>query len=230
MSGGIPGKSDLVLDAFQYFLDASRGDLRRIAARTRGEMSVEDLSSESWLIGIEIGRKRGWPIDFRDLDDQHTLLAWLHNRFVKYAEKTFRHASRLDQDRSHEDSEHIGSALARVLTAPLETDPAMRRRAQDEMSEFADVVRRSYSEASAYVVLLMRVDWDAADLAAMLWIGVDTLRKRLRASGLLVRIQPSLFDGINEIDADFLPWRRCRHGKQRAGQGGPTRQIVLSLQ
>lgn len=86
-------------DRCQTFVETGRGDLRRIATRTRGEMSIDDLVSESWLIAIEIGQRRGWTFDFRDEYDQDTLFAGMHNRFVKYAEKAIRHAIKLDRDR-----------------------------------------------------------------------------------------------------------------------------------
>ena len=67
----------MATDAFQLFLQARRGDLRRIASRTRGELSVDDLVSEAWLLAIDIGHKRGWTFDFGDEEDQDTLFAWM---------------------------------------------------------------------------------------------------------------------------------------------------------
>lgn len=206
-----------------------RGDLRKIAARTRGEMSAEDLMSEAWLIAIEIGQRRGWPFDFSDEEDQDILFAWMHNRFVKYAAKALRYAVKLDRDWGNEDSERAGTALARLLTAPLDSDPQAHRRLQEEQQELFGVIERSYSEAVAYVVLLIRVDWHIEDLAALLWVGVEVLRRRLRAAGLRARIQPSLFDGIETIDADFEPWRRCRPGVRRCQNDETSPLIGLLL-
>lgn len=109
--------------SFERILTTRRSDLRRIAARTQGEMSVNDLASEAWLIAIEIGIKRGWSIEFDNEDDQDMLFAWMHNRFVKYAEKAVRFAVKLDRDWDDESGESMGAALARLLTAPLDSDP-----------------------------------------------------------------------------------------------------------
>lgn len=122
----------MTTDRFHTFLETRRGDLRKIATRTRGEMSIDDLASESWLIAIEIGQRRGWTFDFGDEDDQDTLFAWMHNRFVKYAEKAIRHAIKLDRDWDNQDGEHAGATLARLLTAPLQSDPQAAQQAHEE--------------------------------------------------------------------------------------------------
>jgi hypothetical protein len=189
-------------------------------------MSVDDLAPEAWLMAIEIGTKRGWPIDFGSEDDQDMLIAWMHNRFVKYAEKAIRFAVKLDRDWDDESGESMGAALARLLTAPLDSDPQMRQHLHDEQQELVEIVHHSYSEAAAYILLLIRVDWHLEDLAALLWIGVDALRRRLKASGLRARVQPSLFDGKEVIDPGFTPWRRGRSSR-RSGQACETPQLAL---
>ena len=181
-------------------------------------MSVDDMVSESWILAIEIGQRRGWNFDFFDQDDQDTLLAWMHNRFVKYAEKAVRYAIKLDRNWDNDDGEQTGAALARLLTAPIDTDPQVRQQALEEKDDLIAVIQQSYSEASAYVLLLVRVDWHLEDLAGLLQIGQGALKQRLRASGLRARVQPTLFDGIDKIDPDFEPQRR-RRWMSRAGQG-----------
>lgn len=65
-------------DPLLSFLSARRTGFRRIAARTCGEHTVEDVSAEPWLIAEEISRKRGLAIDFLNADDQELVLSWLH--------------------------------------------------------------------------------------------------------------------------------------------------------
>jgi hypothetical protein len=212
---------------FEAFLAQRRGDLRRIAGRTGGEHGIDDLASESWLLAIEIGQKRGWLFDFRSQDDQDTLLAWLYARFVRYAEKAVRFAVKLDRNWDNEDGERAGEALARLLTAPVDSDPQIRQQALEAPDEFLGVVRLSYSQAAAYVLLLVRVDWDFAELAGCLWVTAATLRDRVKAAGLLARIQPSLWDGVEEISADFEPWRKARAMARRFPIDSP--QLMLGL-
>jgi len=46
------------------------------------------------------------------------------------------------------------------------------------------------------------------NLADLLWVSRDTARRRLgRATGL-VAVQPSCFDGVEQISEDFYPWPR----------------------
>ena len=215
-------------NGFERFLEIRRSDLRRIAARTRGELSADELMSEAWLMAIEIGQRRGWGFDFSDEDDQDTLLAWMHNRFVKYAEKAVRNAVRLDRGWDSEDGERTGAALARLLTAPRDTDPQIRQQRLEEHDELMSIVERSYSEAVAYMLLLIRVDWHLEDLAELLAVSREALKSRLRSVGLRARIQPTLFDGIDRIDPEFRPMRRIRRIRPDQGvKGGVALQNAL---
>ena len=94
--------------------------------------------------------------------------------------------------------------------APHDTDPQVRQLLQEESERFLAVVRASYSQAAAYVLLLMRVEWQLRELAALLWISVETLRKRMLHCAELAGVQASLFDGVDHIDPGFRPARRMR--------------------
>lgn len=59
-------------------------------------MTAEDLSNDAWLLALEIEGKVQCPFDFANRLDQGRLLAWLNNKFVNYAEKSVRHAIKLD--------------------------------------------------------------------------------------------------------------------------------------
>ena len=59
------------------FLRAQAAALRRIAGATRGDMSVEDVKQEAWLVAADIEQRRGYPVDFGDPDDQASVLKWL---------------------------------------------------------------------------------------------------------------------------------------------------------
>lgn len=181
------------------FLDSRRKDLSRIAAQTCGEYTIDDVCSEAWLVADEISRKRGFTVDFMNRDDQEQLLAWLYVRLVRYADKSVRYAVTLDRDWDSEDADSAAGALARLLTAPDQFDPMA-------------LIQYSYSQASAYVILLHRFDWDLASLADHPRIVAATLRAKVCASGAWMASQPSLFDRINTIELDFSP----RLGKRYA--------------
>lgn len=57
-------------ETVKLFLDSRRKDLRRIAAQTCGEYTIDDVCSEAWLVADEISRKHGFAVDFMNRDDQ----------------------------------------------------------------------------------------------------------------------------------------------------------------
>jgi hypothetical protein len=190
-------------DAIAKFFKDRAEDLKRIVRAARGDVELGEVESEAYLAAEDIGHKRGYPFDFTDQVDQQTLLGRLYNRLVKFADKNIRFAVKLDTDWDREESTSFGATLARLLTAPASYDPAVSLEATQDGDEVQAAVQRSYSEAAAYVLLLMRFDWEAKDLAIHLRIALYTLRERLRIAGFKVKFQPSLFDGVARIPEDF---------------------------
>jgi hypothetical protein len=190
-------------DAIAKFFKDRAEDLKRIVRGSRGDVELGEVESEAYLAAEDIGNKRGYPFDFSDQVDQNTLLGRLYNRLVKFADKNIRFAVKLDTDWDREESTSFGATLARLLTAPASYDPQVCLEAAQDGDQVHAAVQRSYSEAAAYVLLLMRFDWETKSLAAHLRIALDTLRVRLRIAGFKVKFQPSLFDGIEKIDHDF---------------------------
>jgi hypothetical protein len=193
------------MDSYQAFIIQRRSDLRRIAVQTRGEHALEDVEAEAWLIAERIAVKRGFAINFSHRSDQEQVLAWLHNRLVKYADKQLRFAVKLDKDWDNEDAEATVHSMARLLAAPETFDPAIQLLRREEGPDPILLTRHSYSQASAYVILLCRFDWDAEELADHLRIVVQTLLARLRWFGAWTQWQGSLFDGLQTIALDFEP-------------------------
>lgn len=192
-------------NSFLAFLASRREDLRRIARSSCGEYEIDDLSGEAWIIAGEIGHKRGFAVDFANSVDQGHILARLYNKLVRYAEKNIRFAVRLDKNWDSDDPGAAIDSLSRLLTAPEHFDPIIRLQANQEQSRLLAIVRHSYSQASAYVILLHRADWDFGKLAGSLGIVLPTLWSRLIACGVMMRFQPSLFDRIQAIDYLFQP-------------------------
>ncbi len=153
----------------------------------------------------EVFRRRGTPIDFLDLADQELLLRWLHCRLVRYADKSVRFAVKLDKDWDRQDSEAVLNPLARMLAAPAGSDPLVLLLDAEREADRLAVVAHSYSQASAYLILLHRFDWDFDDLSGHLQLTPDTVRHKVARCGVHMRQQPSLFDGIESIARDFAP-------------------------
>ncbi|MBV7474249.1 hypothetical protein [Pseudoxanthomonas sp. PXM05] len=108
---------------FDTFVEARRGDLRRIAYATQGKMEADDLIQEAWVVAIEIGDGMEEPFDFSNLEHQEHLIAKMYVRFVKYADKTVRYAMKLDPGWDQPEEESAGGALSKVLSGPESDDP-----------------------------------------------------------------------------------------------------------
>jgi hypothetical protein len=203
-----------LLSSFNEFLSSREKALRKIIYNTSGYMTLDEIQSEAWLVTADIECRRGYEVDFTNHDDQETILGWLYNKLVKFEEKQIRYALKLDKDWDSDDGDRGVNVLTRVLTAPSESDPLVWLQQKEDMIDFSEMIRYSYSEASAYALLLIRFDGSVKGLAAHLLIVVDTLRRRLKLSGVRAKIQPSLFDRIEFIDPDFMPQQARPHSKK----------------
>lgn len=214
------------MDSYQAFIIQRRSDLCRIARQTCGEHTAEDVEVEAWLIAEQIATKRGFPVNFSHRADQEQVLAWLHNELVKYADKRLRYAVKLDKDWDKEDADSAVHAMARLLTAPEAFDPAISLLRREEAPDPLSLTQHSYSQASAYVILLCRFEWDAEELASHLRIVVQTLMARLRWFGAWTHWQASLFDGLQTIALDFEPTKARGFSHRAAGPPMPASQLA----
>jgi hypothetical protein len=166
-------------EAFSAFVQSKRAKLRFIASRTCGEHTEGDVMGVAWLMADRIGRKRGFDVDFGNPHDQEIVLAWLFNELVRFADKQVRYAVRLDKDWDQEDAGAAVEALSRFLIAPEEFDPAIAHELEQEREGRMAVIKHSYSQAAAYLILLERFTWDMDDLADFLKVVTATLRGRI---------------------------------------------------
>lgn len=195
------------------FIHARKADFSRIANRAQDEYSADDLRQETWLMMDSFERKLGRSIDFDGPHDQHQVLGWVFNEFVKYSDKIIRSAVRLDM--YWEDKEKDSKAFVfENLLADDSADPFKRLQVSETIDEFWGGVLQSYSQLTAYIILLDRVGSSQKDLAKYLGVVVGTLRLRFLAVRIHAGRQPSLFDGLQKIGFDFHPLiasARARH-------------------
>ena len=200
--------SKLDQQAFADFLRHRRNDLRRIVRNSPNCLELCEVESEVWIVAKKLSERWNRALDFRDASDQDALMGRLYAELVKWTGMSVRHAWHLDHGPS--DDEDHRPTLASMLRAPHDSDPEFRQVLREERLALLEVVRGSYSQAAAYALLLIRVEWELRDLANLLWIGVETLRHRMAHCAELAGIQPTLFDGVDQIDLDFEPTRRMR--------------------
>ncbi|MEW9573289.1 hypothetical protein ABQJ54_16150 [Rhodanobacter sp. Si-c] len=197
------------MQGFETFRLERRKDLRRIARATNGEMEADELLSEAFFLTMEIEEKMNRMLDLTLASDQSILLGWLYARFVRYADKTMQYSIKLDAGWDDDTGElTTGAKLSSQLAAPETEDPLTRQVMAEDHQQQLETVQASYSEASAYTLLLIEWSWDFKGLAAHLLLGcTKTLRNRVALAAEKQRCQPSLFDGIEHIDPRFRPTR-----------------------
>lgn len=195
---------------FARLIPSIIADLRRIASRSRGETTVEDLQAEAWLVANELSRDRDPPPDAGDTGFHQQILGRLYNRFVKFADKRFRFAVRLDEQREDDDRGMRENPIATALAAPEASDPSFALAAREEWRSQEQQVLGRFAEAVAYLRVFANMGDDRAAIADHFAIAACTLRRRLRRAEYMVKLQTSLFDGIASIPDDFVPPRRAR--------------------
>ncbi|AMP37325.1 hypothetical protein [Ralstonia solanacearum] len=203
---------------FARLIPAIISDLRRIANRSRGETTVEDLQAEAWLVAEELSRDRDPPPDAGDKGFHQQILGRLYNRFVKFADKRLRFAVRLDEQREDDEGGMRENPIAAALAAPEDYDPsrALEKR-EDERGQELQVLGH-FAEAVAYLRIFAAMKNDRCAIADHLAIAACTLRRRMKRAEWVVKLQPSLFDGITAIPDDFMP---PRHIKRLQATGNP---------
>jgi hypothetical protein len=197
--------------AIRQFFKERMGFIRRVQRKRRGDIEPEEIESEAWLVASDIARKRNHPFDLDNADDQRHLLGSLYNKLVKFTEKHFRTATSLSIEDEEGERPSYGSFLARTLAAPTSSDPQHEGEPTDR-DALIEAAARSFTEASAYILLLDRFQWQRKALAMHLMIAIATLRERVARAGHKAAHEPSLFDGISTID----PYFRERIGNARA--------------
>lgn len=193
------------MNFFNLFLQQAKTYFRRIVRKTHNEFSIEDLHNDAWVMALELGDKRGVPIDFNNYDDQQYVMAALYRNKVTWTEKHSRFALRLDAPVMIGDD--IADTWGERIPAPLSSDP-IHYLLQKEIDDLQrNRLLNSYSQASAYTIVLLNFEHDQKRLSEYLAISRSVLTMRIRIAREIVRIQNSLFDFIEKIAEDFHPQR-----------------------
>jgi hypothetical protein len=187
---------------FQLFLTRMQASFRRIARRTKNEVAVEDLHNDAWVMALEIGDRRGRPIDFDDPADQDLVMAALHVQNVKRGDWNMRCSLRIEQESNGEEG---GLTLAERLPAQASSDPLIYLLVRETTCEIEEKLQSSYSQAAAYVIAFNNLDNNRQKIRAYLVISDSALARRFSSAVNIVRAQPSIFDHVERIPLDFMP-------------------------
>lgn len=190
------------MSPFEIFIRDCITRLRKIAASSRGDASLDDLKNEAWVISHELAAA-GNPLDLTMPEDQESMLSKLYGKFIKKMKTRIGFALRLDKDWDKGDDES-GPRLIDMLAAAESSDPLKALELREAISPLEMACQQSYSQATAYALCLNK--WHTpTSLAIYLCIAVGTLRERIKYWKAWVEYQPSLFDGIERIGLDFTP-------------------------
>ncbi|MFM0670029.1 hypothetical protein [Paraburkholderia sediminicola] len=190
--------------------------LRLIASSTRGEHTVDDLKAEAWIIASDVQTEQGVDLEPDDAELQHTVVTRIEKMFGRFANRKMRFALRLDRDDVDDNGELSTNSIAAGLSGPDVYEPEQAAALFQENEESERRLGARYAEAVAYVRVLEHFDSDKRVIANYLCLPLPTLESRLRRAESLAECQPSMFDGVEIIPADFLPPRGSRRAGLRA--------------
>jgi hypothetical protein len=185
------------------FLRARGQDISLIARRA-GEPR-EEIEQCAWLALDELEKEAGHTLDLAEPEEQVRLLRRIRRLVARLRDRQPRPLS-LDQPIGNDDSSD--ATLVDFVKAEPNADPIELIIYNEERAErragILEFCRRSFSQLSSYLLVLLRLDSEEREAAAEIGITKATLKQRLRRLSELCRIQPSLFDGIVEIKPEFV--------------------------
>jgi hypothetical protein len=176
----------------QLFLLKSKSRLERIARSTDSGGKAVDLYGEVWIAIYALRERLNRELDLVQAEDGDRIFSFVYSRLQRQKDWKLHFAASLDFD----DGE--GLRLSERLS---DTRPDEAR----EQAENYDALASTYSEAFAYVIALSNFRSERALLASHLAITIPTLRTRMRRLNEHARRQPSLFDGKQRMDENFVP-------------------------
>jgi hypothetical protein len=176
----------------QLFLLKAKSRLERIARSTGLDAKAVDLYGEVWIAICTLREKLNRELDLVQAEDEDRIFSFIYLRLRRQKDWKLHFADSLDFD----DGE--GLRLSERL-ADTRSDEAR------EQAESYDALASTYSEALAYTVALSNFRNEFALLANHLAIALPTLRIRMRKLNEQAGRQPSLFDGKQRMDENFLP-------------------------
>ncbi|MCA3643444.1 MAG: hypothetical protein IOC39_25765 [Burkholderia sp.] len=190
---------------FQRITSLIRKQLERIAWSSEGDHSVDDLTSETWLIVDELHADPDATPDPDDESLRDMIVARLQRQFGKFVNRKERFALRIDRDDIDDDGDFLPSAVGARLSAPEKYEPLVALEMREDAAVAVRAISGRFSEAIAYLRTFERFDGDAMRVATYLAIGARTLNRRVARASYTEETQPSMFDGIEAIPADFVP-------------------------
>ena len=191
-----------VIELFQSFITDMKARFARLAGATRKEKEVSDLHNDAIVFALEIGERRGRPVDFSDPMDRDLVMRHLYLENVKRGDWKLRYAARVDHAVGGDEE---GPTLGERLPAPASSDPLISLLQSESAVDAEAMLASSYSQASAYVVTFRNFRYGRQRICSHLILSESGLGRRLSFARKTVEVQPSVFDRVERIDPKFMP-------------------------
>lgn len=176
----------------ELFLLKAKSRLEKIARSMGLGTKAVDLYGEVWIAICTLRERLNRELDLFQAEDEDRIFSFLYSNLRGQKDWKLHFAASLDFD----DGE--GLRLSERL-ADTRSDEAR------EQAENYNALASTYSEAFAYVVALSNFRNERALLANHLAIALPTLQTRMRKLNEQAGRQPSLFDGKQRMDENFVP-------------------------
>lgn len=188
--------------SFSKFLDENAAEFNAIVRFSGGAVALHELHSEAWLVAADIEAKRGSAVDFRAPSDQKLVVSWVVSK-LKFSRRGSVRTLSIDRTLHNGDDGQRIPWLS-LFAAPENSDPLVWILAEgEEEIDWLALARETYSELSAFILLLVRFSWEREELARSLGVSLLTLQVRMSRAADLWRVQPSMFDRIAFVDPNF---------------------------
>lgn len=198
------------------------GTLWQRIARDSGEHQKEDIENEALIFVVT-----EWKVaifgsfDINNIEHRKYLYGAMHQKFVEFSEKNIKYAQRIGQPaRNNPDpSTHpvLLHAKASATHEPLQQLLDAEEYLIIQKKQTKQIAENSFSMILAYIELFERLKSKTdkhtyLNIAAEMKMSYSWLRQCLNRAEKFLKIQPSLFDGIEYILAtDTLEsWRRVK--------------------
>jgi hypothetical protein len=216
-------------ESIKYFLRA--GGRQAYFLRRDTRQTDEELEQAIWLHGLEAQSEAGRPFDIRNPEDRTEII----RRIKRAAARTRRGNPRtVSYDIQRDEDDASEPSWIEGIGANEAPDPIqLIIEEQDSAERQARIMRicsESYSQFSAYLILMFSLDFATSAVSAHLAIAPATLVRRVKGASLWAARQPSLFDRLVALTLDFVPPQRPAYvRRQFPPSARQARQAALNL-
>lgn len=201
------------LEAYHRFIRECSRNIARIARKTCGECSAQDVVNELCVTALELKDRKSIEIDFDSPEHRDWLLAYTYQRLVKFTETTTRYATSLDAPWL-DDIDNLYNKVA-------DTEADISEILEDEESSVSEqrlLKQQGMTLSCAWLLMLEQYANDMKRVARFLKLSRSHSYRRLNEVAFLEQAQYSLPLSPGGCEEQPIrPWRKywyCRPPEQ----------------